>query len=199
MFKDRSRLTNRAGKFWEREVFENLYHWNKYTLKGKRYYDALFTRFYMDLEDKIDFPQKSLQLIKMLWDNEDVLIVEGTGTRLGYNNDLFDNVKSIKRILCPAENAFSSYNEILETTMDNANGRLILIALGMTATVLSYDLAMNGFRAIDIGHVDLEYEWYKIKAEKKQPILYRYSNELNCREVDQINDKTYLEQIIQTI
>lgn len=33
-------------------------------------------------------------------------------------------------------------------------GRLILIALGMTATVLAYDLSKAGFWAIDIGHID---------------------------------------------
>ena len=55
--------------------------------------------------------------------------------------------------------------------------KLILIALGPTATVLSYDLNKLGYQAIDIGHADIEYEWYLRKAKKKIPIknkLRRY-------------------------
>ena len=32
---------------------------------------------------------------------------------MGVGNDLFDNAKSIRRILCPAENSWGSYPEIL--------------------------------------------------------------------------------------
>jgi hypothetical protein len=42
---------------------------------------------------------------------------------------------------------------------------LILISLGPTATVLAYDLAKLGYWAIDIGHIDNEYEWLKLEAK----------------------------------
>lgn len=34
------------------------------------------------------------------------------------------------------------------------------ILLDPTATVLAYDLAVQGFQAVDINHVDVEYEWF---------------------------------------
>lgn len=196
VFQDHSRLNDRASKYWTRQVAHYLYHWNKFTIKDKLYYDSLMTRFYMDLSDKVEFPKKSLQLFKMLWNDRDILIVEGKDTRLGYGNDLFDNCKSIERILCPAENAFSRYDEILVTTKKYAADKLILIALGATASVLAYDLSNGNFQAIDIGHLDIEYEWYKMGATKKQAVPNKYVDEANHRKVEELLDETYLKQII---
>ena len=128
-----------------------------------------------------------------------MLIVEGAGSRLGYGNDLFANSRSIQRIICPAENAYCKYEEIFDTTIKYANGKLVLIALGMTATVLSYDLAMKGFRAIDIGHVDIEYEWFRMKASKKVPVNHKYMNEVSCRIFDEIEDAEYVNQIVASV
>jgi glycosyltransferase family protein len=199
VFRNRSRFTEVARKFWRNHLLNNLLHWNKYILKDKAYYDTQISRFYMDIRDKSHYPETILSLIRQIWDKKDLLIVEGAGSRLGYNNDLFNNAHSIKRILCPPENAFTRYDEIFDLSYKNADGKLVLIALGMTATVLAYDLAKKGIRAIDIGHVDIEYEWYKMKAFKKVPVDNRYMNEVSCRAYDPISDETYLNQIISTI
>ena len=199
VFKDKLRLTDSAKRFWHHQVLENLYFWNKYTIKNKIYLDSLFTRFYMDIKDKDESPGKSLYLLKKIWNDKDILIIEGSGSRLGYQNDLFDNVKSIKRILCPPENAFTKYKEILDVSVKYAGSKLVLIALGMTATVLAYDLAKKNFRAIDIGHVDIEYEWFRMKANEKIPVFQKYMNEVGSREIDEIQDESYLLQIIAEI
>lgn len=199
VFKDGSRFTKFVEKFWHQQLLYNLYFWNKYTLKDKLYYDSLMTRFYMDLEDKVAFPERSVTLLKKIWENQDLLIVEGVSSRLGYQNDLFDNAKSIQRILCPAENAFSKYDQILEVSAKHAKDKLVLLALGMTATVLSFDLSNKGFRSIDIGHIDVEYEWYKMKAIKKVPVKYRYVNEVSSREFEDIKDNEFMNQIIAEI
>ncbi len=39
--------------------------------------------------------------------------------------------------------------------------------LGPTAKLLSYDLTKRGYQAIDLGHIDSEYEWFQMKAESK--------------------------------
>jgi len=39
--------------------------------------------------------------LKKIWDGKDIIIIESEKSRLGVGNDLFDNTKSIKRILCP--------------------------------------------------------------------------------------------------
>ena len=92
---------------------------------------------------------------KRIWEGKDCVFIEGDKTRMGVGNDLFDNAKSIQRILCPAESAFDNYDAILEEAVKQPEDKTILIALGPTASVLAYDLAKAGYHAIDIGHADL--------------------------------------------
>lgn len=99
-------------------------------------------------------------------------------------------------------NAFNSYNKIIEQVRKCANqDDLILIALGQTATVLAYDLYKMGYQALDIGHVDVEYEWMKMGAIKKERIVGRFMNEIDSGAfVDESFDNSkYLSQIVYTI
>nr|WP_256218532.1 GT-D fold domain-containing glycosyltransferase [Bacillus sp. MUM 116] len=52
------------------------------------------------------------------------------------------------------------------------------MAFGPTATVLSFDLANCGYQAIDIGYIDIEYEWFLQKAEEKSPVKNKYIGEV---------------------
>jgi len=142
----------------------------------KKYFDANFSRFYMPYKNK-GKSKHYLNLFREIWQDKDICIVEGEYSRLGVGNDLYDNAKSIIRVLCPAKDAFSKYEKIKKESIRYGKDRLILIALGMTATVLAYDLAKEGLWAIDIGHIDIEYEWYKMNAKYKCPIPNKFVNE----------------------
>ncbi len=132
---------------------------------------------------------------KKIWDGKDCVFIEGYQTRMGVGNDLFDNAKSIVRILCPAENAFDRYEEIYHEAIKQPKDRLMLIALGPTASVLAYDLALAGYQAIDIGHADLSYEWMLRGNHNRVP--EKYSNEApGGYVVAEIHDETYQSQII---
>ena len=134
---------------------------------------------------------------KRIWDNKDCVFVEGDKTRMGVGNDLFNNAKSIKRILCPAESAFDNYDSILEEALKLPLDRTILIALGPTASVLAYDLAKAGYHAIDIGHADLAYEWFLRNGGPKTAVYNKYNNEWpEGYIVDDIYDEVYNSQII---
>lgn len=36
--------------------------------------------------------------------------------------------------------------------------------------MLSYELAKLGYQAIDLGHLDIEYEWFRMGAKGRVPI-----------------------------
>lgn len=138
--------------------------------------------------------------LKQLWQDKDILFVEGEKTRLGVGNDLFDNARSVKRVLCPATNAFDRYDEIVEAVKDVWNGELILLALGPTATVLAADLADMGMRAMDLGHVDIEYEWFLSGAKGHDQVSGKFTNEAAAgHEVDICTDESYLRQIVRRV
>ena len=66
---------------------------------------------------------------------------------------------------------------------------IVLLAIGPTATVLSYDLADNGFQVIDIGHLDVEYQWYLMQAKKKTPLENRTTvNEVSDSQFNKISN-----------
>ena len=136
-------------------------------------------------------------LWKQIWHNRDLLIVEGEKTRLGIGNDLFSNVKSIQRILCPNREAFSYYDQIINKILQFPKNKLILLAIGPTATILAADLAKSGYQAIDIGHIDIEYEWYRMQATHKVPVSNKFVNEAGAgKDVGDIDDEQYKKEIV---
>ena len=131
----------------------------------------------------------------------DILIIEGEKTRFGIGNDLLNNSKSIKRILCPINNAFNKYDKILNSALKFDKNVLILIALGPTASVLAYDLYKFNYQVVDIGHVDIQYEFYLRKVNRSIRIPYKYVSEARYGTINitNITDINYYNQIAYKI
>ncbi|HHK7609236.1 TPA: GT-D fold domain-containing glycosyltransferase, partial [Streptococcus pneumoniae] len=114
--------------------------------------------------------------------------------------DLFNKVKSVKRIICPSHNAYSVVDNIQEEIMKHAEGRLILCMLGPTAKVLSYNLCQMGYQVLDVGHIDSEYEWMKMGAKTKVKFSHKHTAEHNFdQDIEFIDDETYNSQIVARI
>ena len=185
-----------AQNFWRKFVVNSREKIYQIIDFKKQYYDTEVSRPYMDLADKSDVGNYFSEF-KKLWQGKDIVFVEGEKSRLGYKNDLFKGAKSIKRILCPAKNAYSRYDEIFNECLKQDKNSLFILALGPTATVLAYDLSKKGLRALDLGHIDIEYEWFIMKANKKMPIKNKYVNECkNGKNPDNVDDTEYKNQII---
>ena len=169
--------------------------------KDKVYANAYLTRPYMMYADKMTKgPQSRFTLLKKIWDSRHCIIVEGEQTRPGVGNDLFANALSVQRILCPAENAYEKYSKILESCKQLPEDSLYIIALGPTATVLAYDLAKSGRQALDIGHVDLEYEWFLRGVEHREVIPGKYTNECEGGDaVKEVEATEYRKEILKVI
>lgn len=183
--------------FWDYFTLRKGVSLLPYLSTTRLYIDTQLSRFYIMYTDKSHCGNQ-LNLLKAIWDNQDVVIIEGTKSRTGIGNDLYDNVKSLSRILGPATDAFSMYDEMLEAIVKHVSkDNLILLSYGPTATILAYDLAKLGYWAIDIGHLDIEYEWFKMGAIDKVVINGKFTNEAKGgRFVKSNEDKEYLQQII---
>jgi glycosyltransferase family protein len=192
-------LSKKSTLTWSSIVVWTYPFLKKYLILNKTYYNTNMTRPYMDYKDKTNSSGYFLKLMK-IWEGRKVLLVEGEKSRLGVKNDLFNNARSIERILAPALNAFTKYKELIEEVEKHSKSKLILIALGPTATVMAYDLTILGFQAIDIGHVDIEYEWYLRRSKDKIKIPGKYTNEaIGGKKVEDLHDKLYENQIIARI
>lgn len=199
--KDLKRMHYYARRCWVRLLYKKRRRIYSVLDFSKVYGNAFITRNYMDLEDKSGVSEY-FKKIRRIWEQRDVVIIEGEYTRFGVGNDLLGNAKSIKRILCPAKDAFEKYNEILATAKKIDKDSLILIALGPTASVLSYDLSECSYQAIDIGHLDIEYEWYLAGVQEKIGICNKWTNETNSvvdSTTDSLKDEEYTKSIISVI
>ncbi|MBK9255869.1 MAG: SP_1767 family glycosyltransferase [Saprospiraceae bacterium] len=182
--------------YWRSNIVFTYPRLRKYLDLNKTYANASISRFYIEYQDR-NVSTKYLNQLRSIWEKKHITIIEGEKSRLGAGNDLFNTCLSIRRILGPAHNAFSKYDEIFESAEKEDKSRLILLALGSTATILAYDLSVLGYQAVDIGNVDIEYEWYKIHAKDKVKVEGKYTSEAKGgREVSESIDQKYLSEII---
>ena len=182
------KLTEGAINFWNKHKLFYGGYYNNFFRKQNILGDTNVTRFYLGVENK-ERTEEYVKKIKRIWQNKNLLIIEGYNTKLGIDNDLFDNSKSIRRILCPNKNAFDKYDEILNSVIDNyKNDDLVIIALGPTATVLASDLCINhDIRSLDLGHIDIEYMWYLNNDDKRGNIENKNTAEKSNYEFDEDN------------
>lgn len=167
----------------------------------RTYCDASITRPYIDYRDR-KFSENIFNLLKRIWNNKDIVIVEGEKTKLGMGNDLLSNAKSIKRIICPAENAYMVLDRIKDSIHKNVSKDTLMIsALGPTASILAAQLCDEGYQFIDIGHIDVEYMWFLKHAISRETIDGKYVNESGVKTCSNIydNDNVYVSSIIDRI
>ncbi|MDR0367094.1 MAG: GT-D fold domain-containing protein [Rickettsiales bacterium] len=78
----------------------------------------------------------------------------------------FDNIRDREFIDIPPADAWGEYDQILARCREMPKDWIFLIAAGPCATVLAYDLALDGYQALDIGHLPNCYAW-----EKRESIM----------------------------
>lgn len=122
----------------------------------RTYCDTYVSQFTQATVDEYDCAAL-FERIRRIWNGRDILIVCGQGIFDGFEYDVFDNAKSVEFVYGPKRDAFSGYDSLLEKVKTAAQGRLVLIVLGPTATVMAADLASTGIRALDLGHLAKAY------------------------------------------
>lgn len=204
VFEKMNRYNKKCRDFYDKQFF----YQNRKILKDientKNIYGSTFiSRPYIDLKDKSQ-SKEYFEELKSLWYGKDVLIVEGKYTRSGEGSDLFSKTNSISRIIVPSQNAFDKKNRIEQAIRKYAKNKLILLMVGPTAKIIISDLKIDDNfpnQMFDIGHIDSEYEWFKMKAKEKVKIPHKHTAEFNYDDdkVVLVDDKVYLKEIKEII
>ncbi len=198
IFEKLNNFTRLGYRFYLHHLFRYGYMWNNLLSYEQIYGDTNVTRPYLGFKNK-ENSENIFKKLFSIWENKEVVLIEGEKTRLGVGNDIFNKVKSLERILCPAENAFLKYEEIKKEVEKVNKNKIILLSLGPTAKILAYDLFLLGYRIIDIGHIDMEYEMFLRKASEQIKVKYKYFSEIKERNPENYKDPEYLRQIIAHI
>lgn len=167
-------FTRHAFLFHIHHVFKHGYLWKELLSLTRTYGNTFVSRPYVYIKDK-SRSEIIFEKWKSIWDGKDVALIEGERSKNGIGNDLFNNMKSLIRIPCPNENAYFKYDAIKKEALKISKDKLILIALGPTTKVLAYDLFLLGYRVIDIGHLDIEYEMFVKGEDKVIQIPHKYA------------------------
>ena len=186
----------KSSLFWKDHLLFCRKIYNRYCNQEKAYGDTAVTRCYYVFKDK-SLCGGWFEKFRRVWNDKDIVVVEGERTHNGVGNDLFEYARSIKRIICPPSNAYDVYDKILEECEKTYKDKLFLISLGVTAKMLAEDLFLQGYRVLDIGNLDMEYEWYLSKAEKKTEISKHKIIGIAANE--EAGYSEYLQQIIARI
>lgn len=198
LFQSLSKLKDKPRNYWQQWILQNRFGLYK-IIPSQTYGDSLVTRLYLPWVNTSD-EETIVCNIKSAWNGKQVIIVEGKKTRWGIGNDLLENAASVWRILCPSINAYEKYYQILNLCKYHAtNDCVFLLALGPTATVLAYDLAKDGKRALDLGHLDLQYDYLNQKATERTTIAGKFNNELTGDPVEACSDPLYINSVIEDI
>lgn len=193
----RDQMVDFAYQFWDDYVHKKIWLFVKLLSSEKIYGNASVTRPWIDIQDRT-FSKSVFDSIQCLWENRDVVVIEGEKTRFGFGNDLLQKANSIKRIVAPAKNAYEKYPQILEAALKQPKDSVFIIALGPTAKLLASALSRHHYRALDLGHLDIEYEWYVRDSKTKISIPNKYVNETEVNFVEncKFEKDKYEEQII---
>lgn len=191
-------LVDSARDWWKGHLVTFNQYYQELGKIDNYYGNTMVTRPYMDFKDRSS-AGKNFDCLKKLWDGRDLLIVEGYYTRSGVGNDLYSRANSVKRVICPSKNAWEKFDEIKNMIKLYGQNRLVLVMLGMTSTVLAADLA-ECTQIIDLGHLDSEYEWYKMGAKYRVPIKGKHTAEMNYDVgIEDIDNQKYQSEIIAKV
>lgn len=198
---DNSELVESSKEWWRKNLRLMKPVWKRYFSSGKRFGDTQITRPWLNTQNT-SLADMCFNGLSEVWKGRDVILIEGKKSRVGVGNDFLTGAKSVRRILGPERNAYSSIDELYEIAIQQSKDSVFLLALGPTATVLAYRLHKAGFLALDIGHMDIEYEWYKMRANTKIPVKNKYVNEAGGKKVfneDTADLQLYASQIIAEV
>lgn len=155
-----------------------LSYWENFWLKAwpcvKKYYDTNYV-YGNACISRIDcFRENSLQKIKSIWHEKKTIFVIGEDSHWVNEPRLFNNVQVSKYIVVNGRSSFSEYEQTLATIQKYDTSWLVLLAIGPTSKILAYELAQQGYQALDIGHMPNCY--LQSVGERESPEVEHFKN-----------------------
>lgn len=139
-----------------------------YFPENKEYGNAFISRPYIDYNS----PKLNVfEWFKTYIEGKSILVVNGYNNNL-HNSDLLGLAKNITRMSIPNRNSFCIKEQVSQKIkglcIENKYD-LVLLSCGPLASYLAYYHSCD-VQCLDVGHIDIEYEWSKLMVSKKVAI-----------------------------
>lgn len=158
LYTDLSNLNNVSKNFWRQNGINFRPILEKYIDFNCQYYSAEVTLAGL-MYNQYNHKQYFDNFIK-IFSNQNISLIANADIFKNIEYNILDCAKSLNHIHAPKQNAFDDYEKIVNNCQKIPANNLILIALGPTATLLAYDFANKGYRALDIGHIIKSFDFY---------------------------------------
>lgn len=194
-YHDITTMSKEGQIFWKSQIVWNYPRLKRYLNMENLYANASVTRITYGFDK--NYTEKAIVMWKRILIGDEVLLIEGEKTRFGVGNDLLSGFNSIQRIIAPKHDAFERCDQIISyITNILKKYDTILIALGPAAKYLVFELYKKGYQCIDIGNLDIEYEWFLRNGfNERTAIPGKYTSEARGgREVGEHPDRLAFEQ-----
>ena len=99
------------------------------------------------------------QWLRTIWKGKDIIVLRGDNKQ-EYEHDVYDTARSQKILYAPRYQAFTAYNNLKQALLKEDPNALYILTCGPVSKLLTYDLVLNGRRALDLGHLAKDYNIY---------------------------------------
>lgn len=154
-------------KFWN-NFWVEFWAKSKFYLKQSYLGDAMITRpeaFYFYGKEVVD-------LWKAIWEGKKVCFITGKNSRLNAEHTIFSNIISATYIYSKNQDAYADIDHVMQQCFDQNQVDMFLIALGPTGTALAARLHHQGFRALDIGHLNNSHDTVFLNQARPEQVYY---------------------------
>lgn len=166
--------------------FANEWYWlntaryrsiiDRYACHEKQYCSSEFTcRYVGTKEQEADHIKAYFDRLMSLFAGRKLILFAGERVFRNITYNVFARAAEVQLVLCPTENAFSRFGDILHTARQYDSSEYVMgFILGPTATAAAYVLAQEGYLAWDIGHLAKAYDVYRKKMPATNENVFRF-------------------------
>lgn len=128
---------------------------------NRQYFDAYITSPYVvTYGTSCELVDKVYENLRAIWEDKDIIWLRGDNGE-EYENDVFDNARSKKIHYGLANYSWPKYGDYKELLLKEDSEKLYVLTLGHLSKLLVQDLTKKGRRALDLGHLPKDYEFFK--------------------------------------
>ena len=174
-----------AVDWWHKEQ-RAYYKWVVDNYDAKRqYYSAMLSSTYVHtFGTQCALLEQIYHTLREIWRGKDIVLVKGdNGQHFDY--DVYDTARSKRTYIVPRYHAWNVYEIAKVQLLNEPIDKLFILTAGPLSRVLVYDLAKSGRRALDLGHLAKDYDFF-MKAQQPVPHIF-YERDEVVRESDASN------------
>lgn len=165
IYSSKNNIVEISKSFWRQNGASFRNRIEKHIDFNHQYYAAELTLAFSMFE--IYDVENYFQKMSKIWEDKDITIICGKSVFDQINYNIFHCANSIEYQYAEGINAFDNYENILTNALKIQKNRIVISILGPAAKVLSYDLAKQGYQALDLGHIAKSYDWRKKEKSTK--------------------------------